>query len=48
MSYRVVCSLWDCHHMDWCYLDSRGYSKGILLIWDKRVVEKIDECVGGV
>jgi exonuclease III len=20
----VVCSLWGCHNVDWCYLDSRG------------------------
>jgi hypothetical protein len=39
-----------CHHVDWCCLDSSGASGptfgGILSMWDKRVVEKIDECVG--
>jgi hypothetical protein len=32
--------------VDWCYLDSRGASNGVLIMWDRRVVEKIDECVG--
>lgn len=32
--------------MDWCYIGSRGASKGILLLWDKRVVEKIEDCLG--
>jgi hypothetical protein len=32
--------------LDWCYLGSRGASKGILLMWDKRVVEKIEDCLG--
>lgn len=32
--------------MDWSYLGSRGAYGGILLMWDKRVVEKIEDCVG--
>lgn len=28
--------------MDWYCLDSRGASGGILIVWDRRVVEKID------
>jgi hypothetical protein len=32
--------------VDWCYLGSRGASGGILLMWDRRVVEKIEDCVG--
>lgn len=31
--------------MEWCYLGSRGASGGILLLWDKRVVEKVEDCV---
>lgn len=26
--------------MDWCFIGSRGASRGILLMWDRRVVEK--------
>ena len=32
--------------MDWCCLDSNGASRGILIMWDNRVVEKVEECVG--
>jgi len=42
-----VRSLWGCNHVDWCCLYIRGASDGILLMWDRRVVEKIDGCVGG-
>lgn len=40
MSHSVVYSLWGCHHVDQCYLDSRGVSGSVLIMWDKRVVEK--------
>jgi hypothetical protein len=46
MSRIVVCNLWGCHLVDLCCLDSSGASGGVLIIWDRRVVEKIDECVG--
>jgi hypothetical protein len=32
--------------VDWGYLDSSGASGGILIMWDTRVVEKVDVCVG--
>jgi hypothetical protein len=32
--------------VDWVYLGSRGTSKGILLLWDKIVVKKVEKCVG--
>lgn len=32
--------------MDWLYLSSNGASSGILLMWDRRVMEKIDKAVG--
>jgi hypothetical protein len=40
-----VLSLWGCIHVDWCYLGSLGAFGGILLMWDRRVVEKIKDCV---
>jgi hypothetical protein len=46
MSLSVVCSLWVCHHVDWYCLDSRVALGGVLIIWGRRVVEKIDECGG--
>lgn len=32
-SHDRVISLWGCHMVDWCFLDSRGASKGIFLMW---------------
>jgi hypothetical protein len=46
MSRSFVHSLWGCNHVDWCCLDSSGASGGILIMWDKRVVEKVDVCLG--
>jgi exonuclease III len=42
----VVRSLWGCQHVDWCYMGASGASVGILIMWDRRTVEKVDECVG--
>ena len=43
----IVQSLWgNIHHVDWVYLGFDGASGGILLMWDRRVVEKIDKGVG--
>jgi exonuclease III len=28
----LVHSLWDCPYVDWCHIDSRGASGGILLV----------------
>jgi hypothetical protein len=43
ISSNVVRSLWGCQHVDWCYSTLRGASGGILLMWDRRVVDKIEE-----
>ncbi len=32
--------------MDWLYCGSDGASSGVVVMWDTRVVEKIDEAVG--
>jgi hypothetical protein len=32
--------------MDWVCLDSCGASRGFLILWDKRVVLKIEDCFG--
>ena len=42
----LVRSIWSCPYIDWLYLGSEGASGGILLMWDKRVVEKIEEAMG--
>jgi hypothetical protein len=46
INIEVVRSVWGCVHVDWIYLGARGASGGILLMWDRRVVEKIEDCVG--
>lgn len=43
ISREVVRSLWGCNQVDWCYLGVNGASGGILLMWDRRVVEKLEE-----
>ena len=42
----LVRSIWSCPYIDWLYLGSKGASGGILLMWDRRVVEKIEETMG--
>ena len=42
----LVRSIWSYPYIDWSYLGSKGASGGILLMWDQRVVEKIEEAVG--
>ncbi|KAL4614544.1 hypothetical protein ACB092_07G061100, partial [Castanea dentata] len=42
----LVRSIWSCPFIDWLYLGSEGASGGILLLWDRRVVEKIEKAVG--
>jgi predicted RNA-binding protein len=46
MSRKIVGSLWGRSHVNWFCLDSNGASGGMLIMWDNRVVEKVEECVG--
>ena len=41
----VICSLWGAQHVDWLYLGSVGALGGVLLMWDNRVVDKVEEAV---
>ena len=41
-----VRSLWDSPFIDWAVLDAMQTSGGVLLIWDKRVFEKLDVIAG--
>jgi exonuclease III len=43
---QIIRSLWRCQSMDWMFLGSVGASGGILLMWDKRIVEKVEDAVG--
>jgi hypothetical protein len=42
----LVRNLWSYHFADWFYLASCGASGAMLIMWDKRIVEKIDVFVG--
>ena len=42
----IVRSIWSCPYVDWLYLGSEGAYGGILLMRDRRVVEKVKEAVG--
>jgi exonuclease III len=46
---KDVFSLWGFRYVDWCYVAAAGAAGGILLMWDKRVVTKLNteagECV---
>ena len=46
ISRREIRSLWGCLHVDWLYLGSIGASGAVLVMWDRRIVEKIEEAVG--
>jgi hypothetical protein len=46
VSNQLVHSLWRCPYKEWCHVDSIGASGGILLMWDRRVVTKLDMCLG--
>ena len=46
ISRRDVSSLWGCHYVDWCYVAACGAAGGILVMWDKRVVTRVDIEVG--
>uniref|UniRef100_A0A2N9EX59 Reverse transcriptase domain-containing protein n=1 Tax=Fagus sylvatica TaxID=28930 RepID=A0A2N9EX59_FAGSY len=45
-SRRVIQSLWGNQHVDWTNLGSNGAAGGILLMWDRRMVEKVEEVAG--
>ena len=43
---KIVRSLWSNIYVDWVYLASSGASGGMVVMWDKRVVEKVEEYIG--
>ena len=46
MNKQLVCSLWSCPYVDWAVLEVDRTAGGILLMWDKRVLEKVEVMVG--
>uniref|UniRef100_A0A2N9GDY5 Endonuclease/exonuclease/phosphatase domain-containing protein n=1 Tax=Fagus sylvatica TaxID=28930 RepID=A0A2N9GDY5_FAGSY len=43
---RIIRRLWGNPYVDWEVLEAVGTSGGVLMLWDKRVVEQIDSFVG--
>ena len=43
----MVGSLWNCPYLDWVALDADHTSGGILVMWDRRVLEKVEDMAGG-
>lgn len=43
---RTILSIWSCQYVDWSYLPLKGASGGVLVMWDKMMVENLDEFVG--
>ncbi|KAG2682772.1 hypothetical protein I3760_11G205400 [Carya illinoinensis] len=43
---KMVRSIWSWLYVDWVYLAAQGASSGILVLWDRRVVEKMKDFFG--
>ena len=46
MNQAFINSLWRGRHVDWVCHNSIEASGGIILMWDTRVVEKLEDAVG--
>ena len=46
MNRQLVCSLWSCLYVVWVVLEADRTAGGIFLMWDKRVLEKVEVMVG--
>ena len=46
MNRQLVCSLWSCPYVDWTVLEVDQTTGGILIMWDKRVLDKMEVMVG--
>ena len=46
ISSSVVRSLWGSPFLGWVALDAVNTAGGVLLVWDKRVYEKVDCAIG--
>ena len=43
---QLVCSIWGCLYVDWVALDANQTAGGVLIMWDMRVLEKLEVLVG--
>ena len=42
----LICSIWSCPYVDWVALDADQTTGGVLLMWDRRTLEKVEFMVG--
>ncbi|XP_041028337.1 exodeoxyribonuclease-like [Juglans microcarpa x Juglans regia] len=42
---NIIQSLWGCSFVGWSFLAPLGASGGVLLMWDKRVVHLVEDCI---
>jgi len=47
MDRQLICSLWSCPYIDWVALDANQTAGGVLMMWDRRALEKLEVLVGG-
>ena len=46
MDRQLICSLWSCPYVDWVALDADRTAGGVLMMWDRRALEKLEVLVG--
>ena len=46
MYKQLVCNLWSCPYVDWVTLDADWTTGGVLMMWDRRALEKLEVMVG--
>ena len=46
MDRWLVCSLLSCPYVDWVALDANYTVGGVLMMWDRRALEKLEVMVG--
>lgn len=46
ISRKIVRSFWSCTYVDWTFLAFDRVSGGVLIMWYRRVVEKLKKYVG--
>jgi len=46
MDRQIVCSLWSCPYVACVALDADQMAGGVLMMWDKRVLERLDVMMG--
>ena len=46
MDIHLICSLWSCPYVDWVALDMDQIADGVLMMWDRRALEKLEVMMG--